>query len=38
MWQFLIGMIVGCIIGVFLIAMISAAPDIEEDEKDNDEN
>ena len=37
MWQFIFGCIVGCIVGIFLLALISAVPDPEERE-DNDKN
>lgn len=33
MWEFLIGVIVGAVIGVFLMALISAAPDPEEQDR-----
>lgn len=38
MWDFLIGLVVGCIIGVFLVALISAAPDPDDGGEDDDED
>ena len=37
LWSFLIGVIVGTIIGVFITALISAMPDYEEHEDDDDD-
>ncbi len=39
MWLFVIGMVLGAVIGIFLTALISAGPDWEEpteDKKDED--
>lgn len=37
MWAFLIGMIAGCVIGIFLIALISAGPDDDGTDGEDDE-
>ena len=36
MWKFLVGVIVGTVVGMFVLALISGAPDPEE--KDGDSN
>ena len=38
MWDFLIGVIVGAFVGVFLLVLISAAPDPEDGGDEDDEN
>lgn len=37
MWLFLIGVIVGTIIGVFILGLMSAAPECEEKDEDNED-
>lgn len=36
MWQFFVGVIVGGVIGIFLLALISSAPDPEDNDDDKD--
>lgn len=38
MWCFIIGVFVGAIIGIFLMGLCCAAPDIEEEDQKHDEN
>lgn len=37
MWWFLVGIIIGALIGVTLTAIACSAPDFEEEDKDNED-
>ena len=37
MWAFLIGAIVGAIIGIFIMGLMCAAPDYEKEDRDNED-